>query len=298
MTRIALTGASGLVGLEVCRAATARGYAALGLVRNDDAAERVRRTGAETARVAGLAVPELARAFVGAQAVVHFAQIGKEEHGETFEAVNVGGTRAVIEAARQAGVRRIVYFSGLGVAHYGMTRHCTNAYFLSKLTCEVDLQRSGIESVVFRPSYIVGPGGHFLPRLVREIESGEVERVGDGEYRMQPIAVKDAAALVVAAIERPPGAQPSVFDLVGPEPITYNAFLARVAATAGRPATFRVREVPIEDAMRQARGPGYRGMRVDDLDCVLCDEVSEPRALEALLGRALTSLDDLLRAAL
>ncbi len=154
--------------------------------------------------------------------------------------------------------------------------------------------------MVFRPSYIVGPGDAFVPTLLKAMATGEVERPGDGSYRVQPIAVADAAALVLAAIQRPGRAGPRVFDLVGPEPLAYARFLDRLAAVAraqGRPADYRVREVPIEEADRQARKGGYQGMHEDALDCLLCDEVSDPAPLEALGGRLLTPLDESLAAA-
>ena len=60
----------------------------------------------------------------------------------------------------------------------------------------------------------------------------------------------------------------------------------------------RVREVAIAEAQRQSRGPaGYQGMGPDELDCLLCDEVSDAAPLEALLGRQLTPLDEALAAA-
>ena len=232
---------------------------------------------------------------------MHLAQIGAERRGATYDAVNVGGTERLIEAARTAGVERVVYLSGLGVARYGLAPRCTNPYFLSKLAAEVALFRSGRDTVVFRPSYIVGPGDAFVPMLLKAMATGEVQRPGDGSYRLQPVAVKDAAALIVAAIERPGPAGPRVFDLVGPEALAYARFIDRLAAVArahGRPADYRVREVPIEEADRQARGKGgYQGMHEDALDCLLCDEVSDPAPLEALGGRVLTPLDESLAAA-
>ena len=127
--------------------------------------------------------------------------IGSERGAETYESVNVRGTEAVVSAALSAGVPRIVLFSGLGVARYGQSPRCTNPYFLSKLAAEVALYRSGLETVAFRPSYIVGPGDSFVPRLAAEMAAGEVEQPGDGTYRLQPVAVEDAAAAVLAAVE-------------------------------------------------------------------------------------------------
>jgi NADH dehydrogenase len=197
-------------------------------------------------------------------------------------------------------VPRVVYFSGLGVARYGMSPRCSNPYFLSKLAAETILFRSGLECVVFRPSFVVGPGDALVAPSLAAMKQGEIEWPGDGSYRLQPIAVSDVAALVLAAVERPAGAFPSVFDLVGPEPVTYAALLqrlARVARALGRPAEFRVREVPVAEAERLARAGGYRGMLADELDCLLCDEVSDPTPLVALLGRPLLPLDEALAAA-
>jgi nucleoside-diphosphate-sugar epimerase len=129
--------------------------------------------------------------------------------------------------------------------------------------------------------------------------AGELERVGDGSYRMQPIAARDAAAAILAGAEL--ARSPAVFDLVGPEPVSYPAFLERVARLAreqGLAGSFRVREVSVLEADRRAAAGGYRGMLSDELDCLLCDEVGDQRPLQALLGGFLTPLDDAIAAAL
>lgn len=298
--RVAITGANGFVGRHLTRHASALGWEVVGVVRSEGAAHAVREAGGRAVVLGGRDPLAFARSLEGCRAVVHLAQIGSERSDATYDAVNVAGTERVIEAARAAGVERVVYFSGLGVARYGLAPRCTNPYFLSKLAAEVALYRSGRDAVVFRPSYILGPGDAFVPMLLKAMATGEVERPGDGSYRLQPIAVKDAAALIVAEVERPGRAGPRAFDLVGPEPLAYARFLDRLAAVAralGKPADYRVREVPIEEADRQARQGGYQGMHEDALDCLLCDEVSDPAPLEALGGRSLTPLDEALAAA-
>jgi NADH dehydrogenase len=300
--KIAVTGASGFVGRALLRAAANAGVAATGLARGELAAARVAAAGGTPWRIDALDPAALAPAFAGAGAVVHLAQVGAERGAATYAAVNVGGTRAVIAAARAAGVRRVVFFSGLGVARYGMHPRCTNPYFLSKLRCELELFESGLEVVAFRPSYIFGPGGELVPALLRELAAGAVTRIGDGAYRMQPIAVADAARLVLCAAAAP-FAVPHVFDLVGPEPVSYAAFLERFAAVAqrlGRPGALHVREVPVERALAEARAGGWGGARMlaDELDCLLCDEISDPAPLRELLGADLTPLDAVIEAAI
>jgi NADH dehydrogenase len=302
--RLALTGAGGFVGRHVISAATAEGWDVAGLVRSEESARTVTHAGGAPVMVPKLTVDALTPAFAGAGAVVHLAQIGSEKGSETFDAVNVEGTRAVAAAARAAGVPRLVYFSGLGVARYGMAPRTTDRYFLSKLRAEAALFESGLEVLVFRPSYIVGPRDGLVSSLLRQMAAGEVEQVGDGAYRMQPVAVRDAAAAVVAGIGGPtpapaPGRGPHrVIDLVGPQAITFQHFVEALAAAARaqrRPAEFRVRTIPVEDADRRAREG--QGMGPEELDCLLCDEIGDARPLEALLGRFLTPLEEALAAA-
>lgn len=297
MKRIAVTGANGFIGRHLVRHAAAAGWEVTGVVRSESAARAVREAGGHPVELVGRDPEALVRALDGCRAVVHLAQVGAERGGQTYEAVNVGFTGRVLEDARHAGVPRVALFSGLGVARYGMALRCSNAYFLSKLAAETMLFRSGLEGVVFRPSFVVGPGDAFVATVLREAEAGEVERPGDGAYRMQPIAVADAAAAVLAAVERPAGAFPTVFDLVGPEPVAYALLLERLVSVArglGRRVELRVRPIPVEEADRRARAGGYQGMLPDELDCLLCDETSDPAPLQALLGRPLVPLDDAL----
>ncbi len=294
--RLVVTGANGFVGRQVVALAASEGLEVLGLVRSDAAAERVAQAGGRPSRIAGFDDPALAAAFTGAHAVIHLAQAGADRPGAPLNEVNVVGTRRVVAAADRGRVARIVHFSGLGVAHYGQTPRCTNPYFLSKVLAEAVLFESNLQVAVFRPSYIVGPGDGFVPGALRDMARGEVELVGDGSYRTQPVSVLDAAACALAAAG---GAaeRHRVFDLVGPEPLAVRALVertGRVARDQGRPGAFHTREIPVAEAERQARASGYRGMLSDELDCLLCDEVSDPRPLESLLGRPLTPLDEAL----
>jgi nucleoside-diphosphate-sugar epimerase len=265
----------------------------------------VQQAGAQAVVVPEGDASALARALAGARAVVHLAMIGDERGGARYEAVNVAGTRRVAAAATEAGVPRIVLFSGLGVARYGQKPRVTNRYFLSKLSAELEVYRSDREAVVFRPSYIVGPGDGLTRTLLAGLAGDGVEVPGDGAYRMQPVAVEDAAEAVVASAAGPVRLSPvrpphRVFDLVGPEAISYReliAAVARIAGREGRRVTGPVREIPVAEAERRAREGGFEGMGPDTLDCLLCDEVADAEPLRALLGRAPTPLPAALQAA-
>lgn len=306
--RIAITGANGFVGMHLVRAARAAGAQVMGVVRSAAGAERVREAGAAATK-APLDRLALSGAFAGADAVVHLAHIGAERGADRYESVNVEGTRQVAAAAWDAGVPRIVMFSGLGVARYGQDPRVTSRYFRSKLDAESALFASSLQVVILRPSWVLGPGEAFVPWLVAQARTGRLELPGNGSNRMQPIAAEDAVRAILGVAD--PGTDPArlfhpgrpphrVIDLVGPEPLSVRDFVARLftaAARLGHPVEFETASVPIEEARRAAASSGWHGMAADELDCVICDEVADPGPLEALLGRPLTPLDEAVRRA-
>lgn len=298
--RVVITGANGFVGRNVVRAAVDAGLDVVGIVRSEVARSTVIQDGGRPI-VAPLQREALAQAMEGVSAVVHLAQIGAESGDQTYESVNVAGTREVVAAARAAGVGRIVFFSGLGVAHYGVISRCTNTYFLSKLSAENALFRSGLGVVVFRPSYVIGPGDALMRSLLGQLRHGRIEWPGDAGYRLQPIAVQDAARLIVRGIthlRQNALEDHRVFDLVGPERIAYRDFVARFARIAQQlriVAEVTFQSIPIEQAEAAAEREGFHGMRRDALDCLLCDEISDARPLESLLSGLLMPLDDAIR---
>ncbi|MFN8093347.1 MAG: hypothetical protein U0599_14225 [Vicinamibacteria bacterium] len=108
---------------------------------------------------------------------------------------------------------------------------------------------------------------------------------GDGSYHCSRSPSRTAAAI---PSPRSPGRRgvPDVFDLVGPEPVTYARLLERVAAVAraqGRPAdSASARSPSPRPSAPRRRLPGDAARW---LDCLLCDEVADAEPLEALLGR-------------
>ncbi len=185
-----------------------------------------------------------------------------------------------------------------------MAARTTDRYFLSKLRAEAALFESGLEVLVFRPSYIVGPRDGLVSSLLRQMAAGEVEQVGDGTYRMQPIAVRDAAAAVVAGIGGPtpapaPGRGPHrVIDLVGPQAITFHDFvdaLAAPRASGGGPPSSACARSPWR--RRTAGRARARECRRKSWTASSATRSGDARPLEALLGRFLTPLDEALDAA-
>jgi uncharacterized protein YbjT (DUF2867 family) len=291
--KFAIVGANGFVGRHLLDQGVRRGAQVVGVVRSEKGAELAEGLGGRAVRVANLgreATERLVGEFTGCEGLVYTASVAAGS--PPADRTDPAGLEHVLESARAAGVPRVVFLSGLGIAHFGMNPHCTNPYFLAKMAGEVALFRSGLAATVLRPSYIFGPGDHLLtPLLARMASDSTIEMPGDGAYRLQPISVHDAARAVLGALQEQNGAT-RVVDLVGPEIIAYRELLARISAKLNRP--LEVRQRAVDEAMAEARASGYFGMRPHELDCLLCDEVSDVAPVEGLVGGALDSLDSMI----
>jgi NADH dehydrogenase len=217
---ILVTGASGFVGRHVVQALLAAGKDVRALVRD---LKKGAALGCELAEGDMTDAAALQRAVEGVDAVVHLVAVrqGKEEK---FQRVMVKGGADLIAAAKEAGVRRFVLMSALG------TREDTKdlvPYYRAKWEVEQLVKGSGIEHVIFRPSFIFGPDGGIIPTFRRLVKLAPVTPViGSGERRIQPIWVDDMAAYFVRALDLEPATN-RAFEVGGPEAVTWNEFWAR-----------------------------------------------------------------------
>ncbi|MBP9945372.1 MAG: NAD(P)H-binding protein [Vicinamibacteria bacterium] len=293
ISKIAIVGANGLVGRHTFDMCRRQGVSVVGIVRSESGARLVESFGGTPVRVADLGRPAMATlipALSGCDGLVYTASVST---GAGADRTDPSGLVNVMAACREQGVKRLVFLSGLGIAHYGMNVHCTNPYFLGKMAGEVELFRSGLSATVFRPSYILGAGDEFLTPLMSRIDRESVVEIpGDGAYRLQPVSARDAARAILGALERDDVA-PRVVDLVGPETLSYRSLVGRVASIMGR--TVEITGRPIDQVLARARESRYLGMTATDLACLLCDEVSDAGATENLAGGTLESLDAMIK---
>ena len=129
--------------------------------------------------------PETLRGAVeGVESVVHLVAIRQGKRSQ-FEAVMSRGTRALLDEARRAGVRRFVHMSALGTTEE--TKDIV-PYYGAKWDMEQAVRGSGLPHVIFRPSFVFAPDGGILPtfREAGEADAGHADR-RVGEQRLQPI---------------------------------------------------------------------------------------------------------------
>ena len=162
-------------------------------------------------------VNALAAALSGVDAVVHLVGILRETGpAQTFGGVFLEGTRAVIRAAGQAGVRRLIHVTGIGA-----DPNSPDTFEWTRGLAERETRESGLEWTILRPSVIFGVRGSMFDRIARSLRSTwpfAVVPRQDGLY--QPIWRNDAAMCVAAAL-RDETLLGGTYELGGPDTWTY-----------------------------------------------------------------------------
>jgi uncharacterized protein YbjT (DUF2867 family) len=220
-----VTGGTGFVGTAIVRELRVRGIGVRALVRDSHRAERLTSWGAEPVVGDVTDAAGLQAAVEGCTNVIHLVAIIRGP-ASAYDRVMAQGTRNVLEAARAAQVRRFVLMSALGVTE--QTRTLT-PYYAAKWQMEQDVGASGLEHVVFRPSFVFGTAGGVLPTFLRQVRHAPVMAViGDGRKRLQPVWIDDVAAHFAAALDAPAAAN-RTFELGGPDVVTWDELYRRIA---------------------------------------------------------------------
>ncbi len=232
--QVTVFGGSGFVGRAIVRALAQKGCQVRVACRRIALAEPLKTAGdvgQVTLMRANLRMPaSVANAISGSDAVINAAGIPFERGRQRYRAVHVEGARAIAEAARAAGVTRLVHMSGIGAEG----RSSKNRYIRSKVDAE-DAIVAGFESAtILRPSVVFGPDDVMFNRLAKIASQAPfVPVVGNGQARVQPVFAGDVGAAAVAVLARPDTAK-SVFELGGPRVYTYRELAALTLREIGR----------------------------------------------------------------
>jgi uncharacterized protein YbjT (DUF2867 family) len=292
---VLVTGGTGFIGPHVIHALRAKETPVRALVRDPAQATRLAAWGVELATGDVTDPATLSAACEGVDAVVHLVAIIRGKPAD-FERVMSEGTRNVVVAAQEAGVRRFVLASALGLDERSKD---AVPYFAAKWEMERAVRESGLEHVIFRPSFVFGRDGGVLPTFVRLARYAPVTPiVGPGRQRLQPIWVEDLAEYYSRAIDEPAAAN-RTFELGGPDAVSWNEFWERLKRVLGvrRPSV----HVPFGAMRLQAtlteRLPGAPVSRDQLTMLELGDNVvTDPSAVETF-QLPLVSLDEQLRRA-
>ena len=241
---VSITGATGFYGGHVATAFLRAGWHVRGIARpgrNKAVPEGVERFEVPLEKAA------LTKVIAGSDVIVHAAAIARARDEIKLTDVNVGGTRAIVEAANTVG-SRIVLISSQAAAGIGTAAHPARendqprpltAYGRSKLAQEeVVRTHARVPWTILRPSAIYGPRDRqFLP-LFRMAQRGVFLLAAHPATAFTLIDVRDAAAAVVTAAGHP-AAPGRTFFLGHPDPQSASAVLSNLGDIVGRPGTLR-----------------------------------------------------------
>ena len=214
--KVLLTGANGFVGRVVLRRLISGGCMPVCVVRDPAAFQEVTAdlpVDVPVVRGDVVSGEGLAEAAAQADMAIHLVGIIMERRGQTFSAVHYQGTKQVVQACIDAGIRRYVHMSALGVRQDAVSK-----YHQTKYMAEQHVLRSGLDWTVFRPSIIHGPRGEFM-ELMRAFACRMLPPImpyfGSGENRLQPVDVRDVAECFVKCLSLEHTIRKS-YDLGGP----------------------------------------------------------------------------------
>jgi len=149
-------------------------------------------------------------------------------HRQFTQADAVKNTITMFEAAKAAGVERVVHVS---ITNPSVDSHLE--YFSGKAKLEVALQESGLAYAILRPTVLFGKEDILINNIAWALRRLPVFGVfGDGQYRLQPIYVDDLAAL---AVEQGQSRQNVIIDAIGPETFTYRGLVQTIGRIIGQP---------------------------------------------------------------
>jgi len=170
--KIAITGGTGFIGRHLARRLAAQGVDVVVLSR------------------------ESPLDFRGCDAVAHCAGINREIGNQTYDRVHIELTRAVIDAARHAGVKKILHLSFLRARP-----DCGSPYHESKWAAEELVRSSGLDYTVIKAGMTYGRGDHMLDHLSHALLTFPLFlKVGFREKPIRPLAIEDLVSVLCAAL--------------------------------------------------------------------------------------------------
>lgn len=293
---VVVTGANGAVGQAVLRYAegqAAEDVTVVALVRSDRAAEEIRPLLKEQGSALRVSYDDptgLRAALADANAVIHLPGILFESATSTYEQAHVATTRAVVEAAKQSGVWKIVLVSATGADEAS-----DNGFWRTKGQAEAIVRSSGLPYTILRVPILLGPGTEGAAALKRNASRGKVKLIGGGRTLQQPLFVDDLAKGALLACQASV-AKNRTLEFVGPVSLPEREIVERAARLLGRET--RVSSIPkglLRFLLTTRKLAGRRGFSVDALEVITADTQLDALEASRELGLPLTGVDEMIK---
>ena len=275
-TRIVVVGASGFVGKNLRNFLHENKLDVLGISRKN-----FHKHPSEIKIIStNLSDPKFQSKLKNYDALIHLIGIGRQTSKSTFEEINLNLTKDVIKICKNAGIKKIIFISGLGVSRNNMS-----GYFASKYKAEQEIINSGLDYTIFRASYIMGKTDHLTKALSKQMKNGIIVIPGSGKYRLQPIFVSDVAKIILEAVLHKKFSK-KIIDLVGPQKINFEDFVKLFAKNTGT----KIEKISIEDAYGEAKRNVKAIYGLESLNILVGDYTSDGKQLQKLSDVKLTTV--------
>ena len=227
---------------------------------------------------------KLTTALTGNTCAIHLAGILMESPASSYQVANVDATRSVVDACRKAGVGHVVLVSALGA-----DPKAANRYLSSKGEAERIVVESGVSAAIIRTPILLGPETAGGRAVVHAAALRTVTLLGGGRHAIRPLDVDDLSRAILRCC-RSPRAGAAIYELVGPETVTYRDVIVRTAKLMGRDVA--IRSMPVWLARLGAAIAGWRrrgGMTPTVIEVITSHEVVRQNA-DVALGVSLSPL--------
>ena len=224
---VAVTGVTGYVGGRLVGELLDAGYRVRALARNPGRLKD--RPWAGEVEAVQADVSDLAQTRAALEGVdVAYYLVHSLGTGPSYEALDRRTALVFAQAAREAGVERVVYLGGLFPAGQDLSPHLESRKEVGEI-----LLASGVPTTVLRAAVIIGSGSasfEMMRYLTERLPAMTTPRWVDN--RIQPIAIRDVLRYLVGSAAMPPEVN-RAFDIGGPDVLTYREMMHRYAAVSG-----------------------------------------------------------------
>lgn len=287
---VTIFGGSGFVGRHTVRALARSGWRVRSATRRPDLAGYLQPMGAVGqihAVQANLRYPSsVADAVQGADVVINAVGVLASTGKQTFDSVHDEGARVAAKAAKAAGARQFIHISAIGA-----DAQSNSNYARSKAKGERAVLEEFPGAVILRPSIVFGPEDEFFNRFAAMAQmSPFLPLIGGGQTKFQPVYVGDVATAVATAVDGRAKAG-AIYELGGPEVLTFRELLDRTLQYAGRNRFYL--PLPFWAAKLQAIATSplpnaLRPVTLDQIRLLQRDNIVSKKALDE--GRTLAGL--------